>query len=318
MKKLLAIMLGVVLVLSLCSAGFAAEELSAEVYITIADENGKLAVAAEKINVTDMDGDGALTVNDTLYAAHEQFYEGGADAGYATEVTQWGLGILKLWGTANGGSYGYYVNNVSAWSLADVVNTGDYVAAYVFTQPKTLDDKYSYFDKLTEDIEAGEVTLTLTKADYDKDWNPITVPVEGAIITVDGVATGVKSDAEGKATIKLDTNGRRLVSATADDQVIVPPVYIATVSGGVDPVPATAPESATVPSDKASENPSETVKPTEKSSEATDDSSTPDSTTSGTNTNAVQTGRSGYAYILVLIAAASLAVIALAKKRNED
>ncbi len=96
MKKIISLMLAVMLVLAV-STVFASAAESAEVTVTIADEAGKLAVAAEKVTVTDIDSDGALTVNDALYAAHEKFYDGGAKAGYATEMSQWGLSLSMLW-----------------------------------------------------------------------------------------------------------------------------------------------------------------------------------------------------------------------------
>lgn len=309
MKKIIALMLAVMLVLSV-SVIFASAAESVEVTVTISDESGKLAVAAEKITVSDTDGDGAITVSDTLYAAHEQFYEGGAAAGYATETTQWGLGILKLWGTANGGSYGYMINNASAWSLADAVKDGDYVAAYVFTEPKTLADKYAYFDKLTEDITAGEVTLTLSKNDFDADWNPVTLPVEGATITVDGQPTDVKTDAEGKATVKLEVNGKHIVSATAAGQVITPPVYIATVSGGIEP--ATTPQSETI-APTAAATVAATQAPTQK---ATTTATADSKSASGSNTNAVKTGSSA-PYIILALAMTALAVAVITKKKYE-
>ena len=170
MKKTISIIIAIMLVLS-TSVILASADDGAKIRVTISDDKGKLVVAAEEITVTDIDGDEAITINDALYAAHEKFYEGGAAAGYATEDTQWGLSLVKLWGIANGGSYGYMVNNAAAWSMTDPVQEGDYVAAYVFTEPVKLLDKYSYFDKLEEDVKAGEITLTLSKNDFDKDWN---------------------------------------------------------------------------------------------------------------------------------------------------
>ena len=104
MKKTLSVILSVLIILSIGVVCAAAED-SADVWVTIADKDGKLAVAAEKVTVTDADKDGALTINDALYCAHEAFYEGGAAAGYATGSTQYGLSLNKLWGAANGGTH---------------------------------------------------------------------------------------------------------------------------------------------------------------------------------------------------------------------
>ena len=104
-----------------CSAmsvtAFAEEAASADVFVTIAGADGKLAVSQESVTVTDADGDGKLTIDEALTAAHEKFYEGGAEAGYKSSVGQYGLGLDKLWGTENGGSYGYYLNNTMSMGL---------------------------------------------------------------------------------------------------------------------------------------------------------------------------------------------------------
>ena len=299
MKKTISIIIAIMLVLS-TSVILASADDGAKIRVTISDDKGKLVVAAEEITVTDIDGDEAITINDALYAAHEKFYDGGAAAGYATEDTQWGLSLVKLWGTANGGSFGYMVNNVAAWSMTDPVQEGDYVAAYVFTEPVKLLDKYSYFDKLEEDVKAGEITLTLKKNDFDKDWNPITLPVKGATITVDGSPIDAVTDEEGKVTFTLDINGKHLISATASDQVISPPVFIANVTGGKDPVPETQPETV-----------APTVAPT--------GSATPDSTPTGSNPNAIQTGSNMMlAFAALAVMALAAAVFAFTKKKHEE
>lgn len=294
MKKIVAMMIAVMLVLSVGMV-FAAAEDTVEVYVTIADKDGKPAVAAEKITVTDIDGDSVLTINDALYAAHEQFYDGGAAAGYATENTQWGLSLIKLWGTVNGGSYGYMINNASAWSMADPVQSDDYVAAYVFTDTKNFSDVYSYFDKHNADVDV-EFDLTLNKADFDRDWNPITVPVAGAEITVDGKPVGVFTDENGAAHISFTTNGKHIVSATASNQVIVPPVCVANVTGCKD-----APFEEIVPTESATEVlTAETEAVKETVGETISDTATKD-------TSAVPaTGDSTHLYLWLLPAIASL------------
>ena len=219
------------LLLNLFGTGvFAADEtLSANVFMTVA--NGELLLAQEPVKVTDYNADGKLTLDDAFYAAHEQYYEGGAEAGYGTEYGQYGLSITKLWGAENGSGFGYYVNNVSAYSLTDRMEDGDYLTAFVYTDTVNYSDTYCYFDKNTVSAKAGEeVTLTLSAAGYDDQWNPITVPFENAEITVNGVKTGLKTDKEGKVTLKLDTAGALVISAVSEDTVLVPPVCKASVS----------------------------------------------------------------------------------------
>ena len=202
----------------------------ATVLVTIADATGALALAAEPITVTDIDADGLLTINDALYCAHEDCYEGGAAAGYASEMSDFGLSLAKLWGAENGGSYGYYVNDVAAWGLADPVADGDRVNAFVYTDLTAWSDTYCYFDVAAADAKAGDtLTLTLSAAGFDADWNPVTLPVAGATITVNGEKTEAVTDENGKATITLTGEGELVISAVSDAQVLVPPVCVVTL-----------------------------------------------------------------------------------------
>ena len=228
MKKVYKLFIATMLMVFVFGITAMADE-KAEVYVTISDKDGKLVVTQEKIEVTDIDNDGALTINDALYAAHEAKYEGGAAAGYATETTQWGLGLVKVWGTANGGSYGYVVNNASAMGLTDVVKNGDYVNAYIYTDLTTWSDAYSFFDINTIDTKEGkEITLTLSANGYDANCNPPVTPVEGATITLNGKATEYKTDATGKVTFILE-KGEYVISAISDKQILVPAVCKASV-----------------------------------------------------------------------------------------
>lgn len=207
-----------------------AETETIDVYITVADENGNVALAMEKISVSDTDGDGAITVNDALYAAHEAKFEGGAEAGYKSYEGAYGLAIEMLWGVNNGGAYGYYVNNASAMSLADTVKSGDLINAFIYTDLTAWSDTYCFFDVNTASAEAGtEFTLVLSAAGYDESLNPITVPVENAVITVNGTATEFKTDSDGCAAITVDTAGTYIISATSDSAALVPPVCVVTV-----------------------------------------------------------------------------------------
>ena len=146
-------------------------------------------------------------------------------------MSSWGLSITKLWGDTSG-SYGYYVNNTSAWSLAAPVKDGDAVYAFVYADQTAWSDVYCFFDKTAVTAEAGEVIeLTLTYKTYDENWNTVYKPLEGAELTADGEATGIVTDADGKAVFMVDTAGEYLVSATAEGKTLVPPVCVVTITG---------------------------------------------------------------------------------------
>ena len=226
MKKYSISILCALLALALCGAAVAET-----VYVTISDGQGQLVMCNAAVELTDVDADGALTVNDALYAAHEAAYEGGAEAGYATADFGYGPSITRLWGEENGGSYGYYVNDASAYSLADPVSDGDYLNAFVYTDLEAWSDQYCAFDVKRVEVAAGAgVDLTLSMIIFDENWNAVSVPVEGAIITVDGEDTAFVTDAEGKVQLKLDVAGEHLISARSDAANLVPPACIVTVT----------------------------------------------------------------------------------------
>ena len=225
MKKYTIAFLCALLALALCGAAMAET-----VYVTIADGQGQLVLINAAIEVSDTDADGALTINEALFAAHEAAYEGGAEAGYAAADMGYGLSISRLWGEENGGSYGYYLNDVSAYSLLDPVADGDYLNAFVYTDLETWSDTYCAFDCVAVEMEAGkEVELTLNMMTFDTEWNPVSLPVEGAILTIDGEDSEVVTDAEGKAQFTIEAAGEYLISARSDSAILVPPVCIVTV-----------------------------------------------------------------------------------------
>lgn len=232
-KKILAMVTAVMLLVSSLGLTAFAEGTNetVSVYVTISDGDGKLALAQEKIEVQDRDGDGKFTIDEALYAAHEAKYAGGAAAGYESGMSSWGLSLKKLWGVANGGLYGYYVNNISSMGLGDTVQEGDSIKAFVYQDPTGYSDKYSYFDKEKLSVNQNEeISLCLTMYTYDSDRNTIQAPVADATITLNGKITDYKTDAEGKVTLKLTEAGTCVISAVSESQILVPPVCIATVN----------------------------------------------------------------------------------------
>lgn len=213
------------------AAGAFSISAGADMFVTISDDSGNLVAAQKPVEYADVDGDGIITVNDALIAAHDKYYDGGADAGYASEEGDYGLMITKLWGTENGGSYGYYINTSSAMSLADPLNDGDCVTAFIYTDLETYSDTFCYFDGFLDQAIAVEarpgtpLELKLLAATFDENWAPITVPVTGAEITLNGEKTGFITDDDGKVEITFPENeGSYIVSAVSDTMTLVPPV----------------------------------------------------------------------------------------------
>lgn len=202
------------------------EAAGISVYVTVS--NGNLVLTYKSVNVKDADSDGKLTINDTLVCAHEQYFDEGK-TGFATKETEYGLSITKLWGTESY-SVGYNLNDVAATGLTDEVKENDYVAAYLYTDAESFSDAYSYFDTKTVSVKPDdEFVLTLSSTGFDEAFNPVSAPVEGAKITVDGKQTELITDREGKVTLSL-TQGEHIISAVSDTMTIVPPVCVVSVT----------------------------------------------------------------------------------------
>lgn len=232
-KRIFSWFLTLVMVLGMLPMTALAEENdSITAYVTIADQ-GELEIAHKGVTVVDQNEDGSFDIDETLYAAHEAFYSGGAESGYSSYSGDYGLSLGKLWGDESG-AFGYYVNDASAWSLGDTVEDGDHVVAFIYQDAETWSDVYSFFDKSTASVKLEETSAELELTLSCKDWNS-TYLLEGAAVTVDGETmtdedgNEVVTDSEGKVTISFEEEGTYIVSATKEDKNLVPPVCEVTV-----------------------------------------------------------------------------------------
>ena len=231
MKKVLFLSLLAALIVSLFAIPVLATPPAPNyAYVTIVDANKNVALASEKVTLGDAD-----TIDDILRRAHAEFYKGGADAGYASEETPWGISMVKLWGDESG-SYGYYVNDASSMNLTDKVKPGDHIYVFVYTDTMNFSDTYCYFNNTQVYAEKGDIaTLTLTKSSYDENWNSVIEPVAGATITINGEKTDLVTNEKGEVAIMYNQAGELLVSAVHDELNLTPPVLVATVEGDGNP-----------------------------------------------------------------------------------
>ena len=235
MKKLFAGVMALVLCLMAMPLSVNAEGEQVNVEVTISDKDGNAVLQQKPVTVTDIDNDGALTVNDALYIAHEENFEGGAEAGYSAEKSEYGYGITKLWGTANGGSYGYYFNHNACMGVGDTVSDDDYLDVFIYTDLENWSDKYTFFDSCNAEVLPNiPLELTLSYAGYDENWNPVTLPVEGAVITINGEKTDFVTDTNGYVEITFPEIGEYVVSAVSDTMTIVKPIYPVSVKEYLD------------------------------------------------------------------------------------
>lgn len=223
MKKIVVLLLSVIILCSLCACK---KENGTKIFVSISDD--KIELAAEGISVPDADKDGKLTVYDALFAAHEEKFPGGAKAGLATENTEYGISLTKLWGVENGTAYGYCVNDASALSLADEIKEGDRVFAYTYQDTAGFSDTYAFFDTFSTEVSKDEkISLALMMNTFDENWNPLTLPLANAELTVNGAKTGIFTDENGKAEITVTESC--VVSAECEGMVLAGPVCVVKV-----------------------------------------------------------------------------------------
>ena len=217
------------------------------VYVTIASDGDIVAgkdgksVAQVPVTVSDKDEDGHLTVDEVLYATHEVHYEGGAEQGYVSAETTFGLSIITLWGHGdfeNPTSAGYWKNDASCWSLKDEVKEGDFITAFNYYDVQGWSDAYSYFSNREVSVEAGErASLELKYSGYDEFWNPVSFACAGAkikFVNCENAPVGeFVTDEEGKVSIAFSEDaqaGEYFAVAYKDDKSIVPSVCRITVT----------------------------------------------------------------------------------------
>ena len=302
---------------SVCMTAYAADTESVDVYVTISDGSATPVLIQKPVTVTDTDNDGALTINDALYIAHEDYFTGGAAAGYASGEGQYGLELRKLWGLDHGIDYGYYVDNKGANGLRDTVSDNNQIYAFAYTDRTAFSDTYSWFDKIKTDAKQGdEIELTLSHIGYAADWSPLTLPVEGAVITVNGNDTEYKTDAEGKVKIKLDTAGEDIISAKSDSLILVPPVCVANVAADSEVTTTSAPETTTTSTETTT---SDTTTSSSTTTSATTTKTTTTTAKSGgsSTSDSPKTGDMGTGSAVVILGTAVCTAFALRKKNEK-
>lgn len=188
-----------------------AAENTAKIHMTLTmDEK----VLDTDLTVKDTNGDGKLTCEDALYEAHEQFYEGGAAAGY---------GDGFIWGRHCSGGYTLYnqderpldenrpYNDRMEIRDGDVFNWSAQCIdpeMYLFSSDYISLNDTGIIPNGTE-IEVMVTHLIPTQRELEK--------AAGIEILIDGQKTGIKTGADGKAAVKLNKAGYHKITADVSD-----------------------------------------------------------------------------------------------------
>ena len=226
MKNLrrLAAVLCITVLASFMNLSVYADGTTVKAYITISkygeivkDKNGEYVAESE---IT-LQGKESYTLDDAFKEAHDLFYDGGAEAGYGTEIGDYGLSVTKVWGDTSG-KFGYQMNlgTVSVWGPTQAVNDGDYIDLAVYENYYPDTESYAKFDAYTKETANGKTELTLFESYYGENWETLFKPCANAEILIDGEKTGIFTDENGKANLTVYLPGTHIVSAKKTKELV--------------------------------------------------------------------------------------------------
>jgi len=251
MKRILFIALACLMAVMSVFACMAEGAQEQYVYVTISSE-GAQVLSCVQVPWKDANEDGAITIADALILAHDAHFEGGAQAGFVMADSGYGNGLTKLWGVENGGSYGYYVNNISAMNLDEPLEAESSIVAYSYADLTAWSDAYTCFDQSLIEIDTTNmggcrfsefeyITLTLSAMGWDENFAPVSTPVANAVILVngepatittpDGEVLPVISNEDGTFEVVLRAPGEYVISAQCDLEYYVAPVCCVSIAG---------------------------------------------------------------------------------------
>lgn len=249
-NRIVSLLLSIIMVLGMTAVPTFAEGAEITAYVNVGkygeiqqDKSGNSMVLAP----VELSGKESYVLDDLFKEMHDKYYEGGSEAGYASAASVY---ITKCWGDVSG-DFGYQVNGgtESVMGLSHPVKNNDVVDVAIYKNSWPDTESYTAFDEYKKDSYVGIATeLTLTRTDYDDDFNEVVSPCENATITVDGVEQGIKTNADGKASLTFDTVGEYVVSAKKTKQVSGAEVPEITAPVCVVKVKPTPDASITVPS----------------------------------------------------------------------
>lgn len=206
MKK--SVILFSALAASMIPFSASAAEQTADIHISITMDS---EVLDTDLNVQDQDGDGKLTYEDALYAAHEQFYPGGAAAGY-------GDGLI--WGRQCSGGYTLYnqdelpLDTTLPYTGRLEIRDGDtmnWSAQYIMPEMYLFGSEYLSDHFMEDTVPSGTEIDVYVDHMIPTEREP--GKAEGIELLVDGQRTGIRTAADGKAALKITEPGKHKVTA---------------------------------------------------------------------------------------------------------
>lgn len=188
-----------------------AAEADCTVEVTVRTEETVLNRA--EVSVGDENGDGRMTVEDVLIAAHEKYYEGGAEAGYQRSCAD-APEVSKIWGVH--GRYISFILDAEGNEKTGAPADGDKISVLLQDGAK---DSYRFRHGPLHQIPVGEhVNLKLV---HRRSENGRDEPVSDAVILIDGRRTAIRTDEKGFAAVSFRDPGVHTLSAKLNGSVLL-------------------------------------------------------------------------------------------------
>ncbi|MBR6718353.1 MAG: hypothetical protein IKI77_08430 [Oscillospiraceae bacterium] len=173
------------------------------VHVTIRTESVVLDHA--EVTAGDENEDGQLTLEDVLIAAHDTYYDGGAEAGYVRSCDR-APELSVIWGVR--GNYISFMQDRDGMEKTGAPENGDSINVLArYADP----ERYSFRHSSKNKVAAGEsVRLKLMRKEPDSSREE---PVCNAAILIDGRQTGFRTNEQGWADVVFRDAGQHSVSA---------------------------------------------------------------------------------------------------------
>ena len=188
-----------------------AAETACTVEVTVRTEQTVLNKA--EVSVGDENGDGQLTVEDVLIAAHNKYYEGGAESGYQRSCAD-APELSQIWGVR--GSFISYILDADGKEKTGAPEDGDRISVLM---QNSAPDSYRFRHGSLDRVPVGEhINLKLIRR---RGESGVDEPVSDAVILIDGKRTAIRTDEKGFAAVSFRDPGKHTVSAKLDGAVLL-------------------------------------------------------------------------------------------------
>ena len=216
MRKLTALILSVVMLMSSVILIMAEETNEITVYVTIS-KHGEIVTDKNDnfiaMTPVSLSGKESYVLDDVFRNVHNEMCEAG-ESGYETSEGDFGLYISKFWEDTSG-NFTYQVNfgDEFVGGPNHEIKNNDQIEFYINKSNYPDTEVYTRFDKTKIEVVATQsAELSLSQGEYTANGLEFS-PCSDAVITINGAETDVVTDENGTAVICFDDFGEYVVSA---------------------------------------------------------------------------------------------------------